>query len=267
MGIFDGSWANRFGAVLRLKSHGNFIFGSYQSAGDQPQKYHICGYGEPSASEEGIGLGIVLSMLWRPIERQKKDESSHWVSGFAGQLFLDEETLSQLVLNHAVYVTEASAEVICTGSYVDKDCYIRSDIGGATLATIGSFRVSDHASPINGVWYCQMPQYDLTLELQLKDGISGWLDGYLSHKGVKYVMQGFTDNQTDDEIERPLKQGLSVCASINDGSLIVLNGYFDSETDQLVLFEQVTQATSLSMNAMQARSQTCYFGRSRREQD
>ncbi len=80
-------------------------------------------------------------------------------------------------------------------------------------------------------------------------------------------MQGFTDNQTDDEIERPLKQGLSVCASLNDGSLIVLNGYFDSETDQLVLFEQVSQPTSLSMNAMQARSQTCYFERSRREQD
>lgn len=265
MGIFDGSWANRLGAVLRLKSHGSFIFGSYQSADDQSKKFHICGYGEPSASEEGMGFGIVLSMLWRPIERQKNDESSHWISGFAGQLFLDKDTLPQFILNHAIYVTEPSAEVVCTGLYIDKDCYIRSDIGGATLATIGNFRVSDHASSINGVWYCQTPQHDLTLELQLKDGISGWLDGYLCFEGMKYVMQGFTDNHTEGETVRPAKQGLSICASLNDGSLIVLNGYFDSDRDQLVLFEQVSQATSPALSAMQTRSQTCYFQRSRRE--
>lgn len=266
MGVFDGSWMNGDGSVLRLKSHGSFMFGSYQSEVNVNGRFHVCGYGDAGNITTEKGLGLALSVLWRPFEGKNAIPSWHWVSAFAGQALLREDGTPQLWLNHDLVVTIEQAQQIECGSYLDKLVYEPADLGGATSASIGNFRVSDQADAINGVWYCVTPELNLTLEMQLKDGISGWLDGYVRIDDVKFVLQGFTDNALNPEQAGLPRQGLSVCASLNDGRFMALSGYFDREQDRLVLLQQISRGTHPSLVYVQTSVCTCIFQRLQREE-
>ena len=111
-----------------------------------------------------------------------------------------------------------------------------------------------------------MPEVDLKIEVQLKDGISGWLDGYLWFNGLKYVLQGFTDNALSPEQARLSRQGLSVCASLNDGRFMALSGYFDRDQDRLILLQQTSRGTHPRAAYAQTTARACYLQRSRREE-
>lgn len=259
MAAFDGSWVNHLGSVLRLKSHGSFVFGSYQSEFGLTGKFHVCGYADASPLIEERGLGIALSVLWRPIENATPAPSWHWVSGLSGQLITLDDNGPQLILHHDLVVTQPNHECKDSGSYLDKMTYRQSDHGGATLATIGNFRVSDHQDAINGLWQCEAPDLNLSIELQVKDAVSGWLDGYVRVNGVKFVLQGFTDNQAGLENNELTRQGLTICSSLSEGRFMTLSGYFDRQQRQLVLLQQISQGTSPSTLHLQTSAKTCYF--------
>ncbi len=261
MKVFDGSWTNSYGSILQLASEGRFLFGCYRSSTGATGQYHVCGYGDVHAPSKEQGVGVALSILWRSYQGGTPDPTWNWVSGFGGQMILQSDGTPNIILNHDMVATVPDPHLAGIGSYIDKLVYVPVDNADADLlAPVRKHRLPAHADPVDGNWRCKTPELDLSLELTLRDEISGWLDGYMHLDGRHYLLQGFADNgHTESSV--PL-EGLTLSAATEEGKFMAFSGWLDRVTGELVLLQQTSSGTAASAQYTQTSARTLYFRRS-----
>jgi hypothetical protein len=242
-----GVWENSYGSIMTLsQTNAGNVWGRYSSSTGSTGVYNVVGWANP-VDAGAVGQAVALGIFWRSVNGGTGDPSWHWVSGLGGQLIM-QNNVRTLLLMHNMVATSGFPGLCNAGSYLDKLIYTPSTQIGPALTDVRERLLP----PPNGAYltipsrFACVENKSLSIQLQQPNtygGISGSLQWYTTRvENVPLVGQTDVFAKSDPGISQ---QAITLQAFLpSTQQAVSLSGSYNYLTRKLTVLAMLNQGTA-----------------------